>query len=276
MATEIHPTAVIDRRAELGSGVKVGPFAVIEGAVTLGDGTTVGPHSILRGHTIVGANCRIGPAAYVGLDPQHVRFDPNGPATFLTIGDGTIIREGASVHRSFKPGIENATRVGARCFLMGQSHVAHDCVLADGVTLANGVLLGGHVVVGSAAFLGGGCAVHQFCKIGRLAIVSGNEVVTREVPPFAAVRYGGLKGYNAVGCKRAGIARQSIHDLRAAFRCLHSHRTTTAAVEAIRALNSQSPEVKELLDFIAAAKRGIQPSVRFNAMTRGGGDADDE
>src|SRR5947208_2935539 len=120
----IHPTAIIDPRARLAGDVRVGPYAVIEGNVTIGPGTRVGPHTIINGSTIIGSRCRIGPAAYVGLDPQHLGYD--GGETWLMIGDETIIREGASVHRSLKPGQENPTRVGNKCFLMGGAHVGHD------------------------------------------------------------------------------------------------------------------------------------------------------
>ncbi|HEX3356306.1 MAG TPA: acyl-ACP--UDP-N-acetylglucosamine O-acyltransferase [Tepidisphaeraceae bacterium] len=263
----IHPTAIIDRRAELAADVEIGPYAVIEGRVSIGKGTRIESHSILRGHTVIGAACKIGPAAHVGLDPQHLKFD--GSETSLIIGDNVIIRESASIHRAFKPGQEHATRIGDRCFLMGASHVAHDCRLGDDVILANNVMLGGHVSVAERTFLGGGTGVHQFVQIGRLVIIAGNESISRDIPPFAAVRYGGMKGYNAIGCRRAGISQASIHAIRRTFHCLHTHRTIPAAVKAIEASpDAQAPEVQELLHFIATAKRGIQPSVRsLRAMT---------
>lgn len=270
----IHPTAVVDARAELGADVEIGPFVVIEGRVSLGPGTAVLSHSVLKGHTVVGARCRIGPGAYVGLDPQHRGFA--GQETSLVVGDDTVVREGATVHRAFKPGIEHATRVGQRCLLMAMSHVAHDCVVGDDVTLANAVLLGGHVRVGDRAFLGGSCAVHQFGRVGRLVIVSGNEAVTHDVPPFAAVRYGGMKGYNAIGCRRAGIAQDALYAIRSAYRCIHTHRTTPAALAAIAATVPDLPEVREILDFIRAKGRGLQPSVRFQRGRTAGDDAADE
>jgi UDP-N-acetylglucosamine acyltransferase len=147
--------------------------------------------------------------------------------------------------------------------LMGQSHVAHDCVVGADVTLANCVLVGGHCRIGDGVFLGGGCGIHQFVRIGRLAIVAGNEGITRDVPPFAAVRYGGLKGYNAIGCKRAGMSRPSIHAIRGAFRALHAHRTTPAALDAIAGQWGDVAEVRELLEFARAKGRGLQPSYRF-------------
>lgn len=257
----IHPTAIIDRHAELAEGVEIGPYVVVEGRVALGPGTVIKAHSVLKGHTVIGSRCQIGPAAYVGLDPQHRGYE--GQETSLVLGDGVIIREGASVHRAHKPGLEHATRLGRRCMLMGTSHVAHDCVLGDDVTLTNGVGLAGHCRVGDRAFFAGGAMVHQFVRVGRLAIVSGNEVVTHDVPPFAAARYGGLKGYNAVGCRRAGMSQDAIRAVRAAYLCLHTHRTTNAVIAAIAATVPEAPEVLELLEFLRAKGRGIRPSVRF-------------
>lgn len=257
----IHPTAIVSPHADLAEDVTVEAYAVIEGRVTIGAGSLIRHHSVIYGTTTLGSNCRIGPAAYVGMDPQHLGY--KGEETFLTIGDGVIVREGASIHRSHRPGEENATRVGSRVFLMANSHVAHDCRVEDDAIFANSVAIGGHVQIGARAFLAGGAVVHQFARVGRLAIVSGNEAVSRDVPPFAALRYGGLKGYNAIGCKRSGMGREAVHAIRGVFRCLGQHRTTPAAVRAIRESVPDIAEVREMLQFIAAAKRGIQPSLRF-------------
>jgi UDP-N-acetylglucosamine acyltransferase len=258
--SKIHPTAIIDPKAELADDVIVGPYVVIEGKVIVGAGSTISAHSILHGHTIVGEKCRIGPAAYVGFDPQHLSYD--GSETSLMIGDETIIRETAIMHRSLKPGLENATRIGKRCFLMGASHVGHDCRVGDDVILAQGAYLGGHVEVGDRAFLGGGCVIHQFCRIGRLTIIRGNEAISKDVPPFGATQHWGLQGYNLVGCRRAGLSREAIHGIRRAYQCIHQNRTVPNAAKAIRAIMPQVPELKELLDFIAGSKRGILPSIR--------------
>jgi UDP-N-acetylglucosamine acyltransferase len=266
---QIHPTAIIDRRAQLADDVRIDAYAIVEGAVKIGAGTQIKPHSVLKGHTVIGANCQVGPGAYVGLDPQHLKFD--GAETLLIIGDNVVIRESVSIHRAFKPGEEHATRIGNGCFFMATSHVGHDCRVGNDVVMANGAMLGGHVNVGDRVFIGGGTGVHQFCQIGRLAMLSGNEAISRDVPPFAALKYGGLKGYNAIGCRRAGIPQASIHALRRAYKILHETRTTPGAVAAIRASgDADVPEVAEVLSFIANSKRGIQPSVRWLAtITRG-------
>jgi UDP-N-acetylglucosamine acyltransferase len=266
---QIHPTAIVDPRAQLADDVRIEAYAIVEGAVTLGPGTHVKSHSVLKGHSILGANCQVGPGAYVGMDPQHLKFD--GSETSLIIGDNVVMRESVSIHRAFKPGAEHATRIGNGCFFMATSHVGHDCHVGNDVILANGTMLGGHVTVGDRAFIGGGTAIHQFCQVGRLVIMSGNEAISRDVPPFSALKYGGLKGYNAIGCRRAGIRQASIQALRRAFRLLHANRTTPGAVAAIReSADASVPEVIELLSFIAGSKRGLQPSVRWlAAMTRG-------
>jgi UDP-N-acetylglucosamine acyltransferase len=264
----VHPTAIVDPRATFADDVTVGPYVVIEGHVSLGPRTVVHPHSILKGPTQIGADCEIGPAAYVGCDPQHLSFDRT-QETWLVVGDGTIIRETASVHRSTRPGIENATRVGNGCLLMAGAHIGHDTRIGNRVILANAVLLAGHVTVGDNAFISGGTGLHQFVRVGRLAILSGNEAITHDVPPFAAARYGGLKGYNAIGCKRAGISRAGIAAIRKAYHCYHTHRTLPAAVRAIREACPDLPEIREILDFIAATKRGIERSTRFPRVPQG-------
>ena len=271
--SKIHPTAIVDPLAELADDVEIRAYAVIDGRVTIGAGTVVFSHCALEGHAMIGAGCRIGPGAYVGLPPQHLANAGIGTST--VIDNGVIIREGAQVHRATKPGLEFATRVGARCFMMAGSHVGHDCKVGNDVVMANAVLLGGHCVIGERVFLGGGVGVHQFVRIGRLAIICGNEAVTRDVVPFAAVRYDGLKGYNAIGCKRSGMSRDAICAVRAAFRCFHMHRTTPAVIAAIRRDVPLVDEVKEILDFVAEpSKRGLQPSVRFTKSPDPFGDED--
>ena len=271
----IHPTAIIDPRAQLAPDVTVGAYAVIKGPVVLGPGTCVLEHCVLYGGMVVGRNCKIGPAACVGMDPQHLKFvaDESNP-TYLVVGDEVNIREGARIHRSTKPGRENATRIGNRCFIMGAAHVAHDCVLDDDVVLADAVLLGGHCKVGPRTFLGGGAKAHQFVRIGRLCILAGNEGVSHDVPPFAAVRYGRLKGYNAIGCRRSGMTPEAITAVRGVYRRLRSHRLVSTALSAIRDELPDLAEVREIVDFIRASRRGIVSSHRELPQTAPG-DQDD-
>lgn len=259
----IHPTAIIDPRAQLAPDVTVDAYAIIKGPVTIGPGTHIAEHCVVQGATVIGRNCKIGPAAYVGMDPQHLRFVPNeANPTYLIVGDHVTIRESARIHRAFKPGREHATKIGDRCFIMGSAHVAHDCVLSEDVILADAVLLGGHCHIGPKTFMGGGCTIHQFVQIGRLCIVGGNEGIGNDVPPFAAVRYGRLKGYNAVGCRRAGMSREAVTAIRGVYHRLRSNRVTSTAVAAIAAEIPDLPEVREIVDFIKHARRGIVSSHR--------------
>jgi UDP-N-acetylglucosamine acyltransferase len=256
---KLHPTALIDPRAEFADDVTVGAYSIIKGPVRIGAGTIIHEHTHLSGPTTIGNHCEIGPAAFVGLPPQHLKADRD--IGHLVIGDNVTIRETTTVHRAIHGGIEHATKVGNNCFIMGGVHVAHDCILHDSVILANGVLLGGHCELFEKAFLGGGSALHQFVRIGRLAIVGGNERVNQEVPPFGALSDGGLRGYNAIGCKRAGMSRESIHAIRRVYRAIHFHRLNTRMIEDIQKNVPDTAEVREFIDFIRTAKRGIVPSV---------------
>jgi len=271
---QIHPSAIVEDSVKLADDVTIGAYCTLRGEIEIGAGTFIDDHSQVRGHTIIGKNCRIGPGAYVGLDPQHLKY--HGEKTSLIVGDDVIIRELASVHRSSRQGLENATRLGNRCFLMGGAHVAHDCVLADDVTIANDALLGGHVTVGTRAFLGGASVVHQFCRLGRISMIAGNEAVSHDLPPFSVMRYGGLKGYNAIGCRRGGLTQEAIFAIRRAFRMLHTHRTVPLVVQAIKANVPLTDEVRELIDFLTTTKRGIIPSLAMHRPGSGGNRDDDD
>jgi UDP-N-acetylglucosamine acyltransferase len=255
---KIHPTALVEPSVDIAADVTIGAYSIVKGSVSIGAGTVIHEHTHLQGRTHIGQRCKIGPSAYVGLPPQHIKADPN--IGELIIGDDVTIRETATIHRAIHGGTEHATRISDHCFVMGGVHIAHDCVLGHSVILANAALLGGHCRIGDQTFLGGGATLHQFVRVGRLAIIGGNEAVTQEVLPFAAIRDRGMRGYNAIGCRRAGMDRNAISAIRAVFRALHFHRLTDRAIEEIRMTVPDLPEVRELLDFIATAKRGIVPS----------------
>ena len=254
----IHPTAIVGSRVELDAGVSVGAYAVLKGPLQIGAGSIIHEHSVVHGATIVGRNCTIGPGAYVGTDPQHIRFvaDEADP-TYLVLGDNVIVRECARLHRSTVPGLQHATKIGDGCFIMGAAHVGHDCVVEKGATVADSALLGGHCHIGENAFIGGGCTLHQFIRVGRLSIIAGNEAISHDVPPFGAVLWGRLKAYNAIGCRRAGFDRQTITAIRGVYQRLQTHRTTSAALAAIRVEVADLPVVQEVLDFIEKSRRGI-------------------
>lgn len=259
----LHPTAIVDPQAVLHEGVTVGPYAIIQGRVEVGARTMIDAHAVIKGATRIGVDCQIGPGACIGGDPQHLGYDPK-VETWLIIGDGCKIREHAALNRSSRPGEENATRLGNRVYVMGGAHVGHDCVVGNDVVLAHGSMLGGHVTVGDRVFLGGSAGCHQFSRVGRLAIIHGAIGTTKDIPPFSACTIDGLKGYNAIGCRRSGMSRESIAALRKAFACFHAHPTRPAVIAAIRVQVPLLPEVREFLEFIEhPSKRGIEPSARF-------------
>jgi UDP-N-acetylglucosamine acyltransferase len=256
--TAIHSTAIVGPAVSLEEGATVGPYCVIEGRVKIGAGSAILSHTVINGTTFIGGNCRIGPHAVVGVDPQHTGY--KGKETYLVVEDNVTAREFATLHRATKPGLENATRVGRGSLIMVGAHVAHDCRLGENVTLANAVQLAGHVTVGDRAFIGGGTVIHQFCRVGRLAMIGGGEAMSKDVLPFGAVFKGGHKGYNAVGCRRAALSVETIRALRAAFHEFHAQVSPLKAVQNLRQLDGLCgvPEVREIIEFIESSRRGIQ------------------
>jgi UDP-N-acetylglucosamine acyltransferase len=259
----VHPTAIVGSEVEFEGEVAVGAYAIIKGPARIGAGTVIRDQCVIEGPTIIGRDCKIGPAAFVGLAPQHVKFVPDDDnPTYLVIGDNVTIRESARVHRSINPGLEHATRIGDGCYIMGAAHIAHDCILEPDVVMADNALLGGHCQLGRKAFVGGGATIHQFVRLGRLCIIAGNEAVSQDVPPFGAARYGRLKGYNAIGCRRAGLPRNSIAAIRAVYYRMRTIRTMSAVIASIRSEVPETPEVAEVLQFIESSRRGILPAFR--------------
>lgn len=256
MSPRIHPSAVVDPRAELAEDVVVGPYAVIGPGVEIRGGTEIQAHAVLERDTTVGQGCLVGYGAVLGSAPQDVHYR-NEP-TRVAIGDGTRIREYATVHRA--TGATGVTRVGARCFVMAYTHIAHDCAIGDDVVLANAVQLAGHVQVGHQAWIGGQTPVHQFVRVGELAFVGGGSRVPQDVPPYACVAGVPLKlyGINTVGLRRAGIPPATRLALKRAFRLLfNSDRPTHVALDELRREAGNVPEVDRLVEFVASSDRGV-------------------
>ncbi len=252
MTNLIHPTAIIAPSAKLAAGVSVGPYCVIDGNVTLGEGTRLVSHVTISGNTTIGKNCTIYPFASLGHPPQDLKF--KGEASTLSIGDNVVIRE----YVTMNPGTEGgamATIVGSHCLFMVSSHVAHDCIVGDGVILANNATLAGHVEVGDHAIIGGLAAIHQFVRIGRHAIIGGMSGVENDVIPFGSVmgERAGLAGLNLVGLKRRGFDRDAIHALRGAFKLVFEEEEGTLAerAEKARGLYGNISEVMEVLTFMS-------------------------
>jgi UDP-N-acetylglucosamine acyltransferase len=250
----IHPTAIVHPRAKLAPTVQVGPYAVIDAGVELGAHCVVGPHVYLTGLTTIGARNRFHAGCVIGDAPQDLKYQDE--PTRLLIGDDNVFREHVTVHRSNKPASD--TVIGSHNFLMANSHVAHNCLVKDHVLLANGALLAGHVTVQDRAFISGNCVVHQFARVGTLAIMQGGSAISQDLPPFT-IAYGenGICGLNVVGLRRAGFTVEQRLELKRLYHALfRSGKNLQQAVAAARRQFS-SPATQILLDFVAGAKRGV-------------------
>lgn len=251
----IHPTAVIDPRAQIDSTVSIGPYCVVEGDVVIGPGTVLGTHVHLLGHTRIGSDCRIHSHAVLGDTPQDRAF--TGGESYCEIGSGCIIREHVTVHRGTQPG--TTTRIGERCMLMASSHVGHNCQVGNDVILVNSCLLGGYVSVGDRALLSGNVGVHQFVRIGTLAMIGGLAKITQDVLPFFMVDGPGYcVGVNRVGMKRAGFTPAERADALHAFRTMcRTPGTVSSCLERLR--GSVTTRVgQEVLAFLdQKSKRGF-------------------
>jgi len=253
----IHPTAIVAPTARLGSGVTIGPYSTIGDQVTLGDGTTVGAHVVIEGGVEVGRNCRIFSHAVLGSEPQDLKF--RGEKSMLIVGDGTVIREFATLNRATSGG-GGKTVVGRGCLIMAYAHVAHDCHLGDGVILANAATLGGHVLIEEHAIVGGLTGVHQFCRIGAHAIIGGCSGIILDIPPYVKAQgnRARLFGLNTVGLKRRNFPPEAIRHLKQAYRLLFlSGLTTTQALERIATELPACAEIQHLVHFIKTSERGI-------------------
>lgn len=250
----IHPTAVIHPKAELDDSVSVGPYTVVEKHVRLGSGCRIGAHCHLIGETLLGRDNVVHTGCVLGDSPQDLSY--SGAPTRLVIGSSNIIREHVTVHRGTKEG--TATEIGDGNYLMANSHIAHNCRIGNQVVVVNGVLLGGYVEVEDRAFLGGGAVVHQFCRVGTLAILRGLARISKDVPPYCmAVENNELVGLNAVGLKRAGFSMEQRSKLKEAWTTIFlGERNISQAVSALEQAE-MTAEARHLVRFIQESKRGV-------------------
>ena len=250
----IHPTAIVDRRAEIDATAEVGPYVVIEGPVRVGPRTRLMPHVVLVGDTHLGAENVLHPGVVLGDAPQDLAYRdaPSG----VRIGDRNVFREFSQVHRGTQP--DTVTVLGDENFLMVNAHVAHNCRIGSRVIVAGGALVAGHVVVDDDAFISGNCVVHQHVRIGRLSIMRGLSRTSRDVPPFALVDgTHTVRGVNRVGLRRAGFDRARMRAVVEAFRVLFSERRNLQVAMAEIEAAPVTPDVQELLAFIRASRRGV-------------------
>lgn len=255
-AAEIHPTAVVDERAQLGHNVRIGPHSVINGDVVIGPDCVIGSSVLITGHTTIGRNNRFFHGAAIGCEPQDKKFA--GELTFVEIGDNNDFREYCTVHPATGAGA--STRIGDDNLLMAYVHVAHNCQLRSGVVLANAVNLAGHVQVEDHAIVGGMTPVHQFVRVGCCAFVGGGSRLSQDVPPFVKVAGNPIEvaGINSIGMKRNGYTEDEIFNLRRAYRLLYrSGLNVTQALERIAAECQLSTHIEDLMAFIRRSQRGI-------------------
>lgn len=257
---QIHPTAIVDPRASLASDVVVGPWSLIEGPVTLGPGCRLLERVSLRGPLVAGARNIFYPHASLGLEPQDRKFDPAHPGPGIRLGDDNLLREGVTIHRATG---EHPTAIGDRNFLMVNAHVAHDARIGSDCVLVNNTAVAGHVHLADRVTLGGSAVVHQFCRLGRLSMMSGGTGVTQDVPPFCVVyRLREIGGLNLVGLRRSGL-REHIDPLHRAFVLFYRGRhATRVALSLIESEVGHDPLVREFVQFIRESKRGITGSTR--------------
>lgn len=245
MPTLIHPTAIVEDGAQLGVDCEIMARAVV------------------TRHAILGDRVVVHPGAVVGGDPQYLKFDRATPS-YVRVGAGSVIRENVTLNRAVPAG--QATVVGERCFLMANSHLGHDCVVDHDVVLANNVMLAGHVTVGAYTFVGGGTGVHQFCRIGESAMISGLSRISRDLAPFTiTAERDRVSGLNLLGLKRRGFSRETIRELKEAFRSVYYRfgniRELAATAHAKGGYTTE--EARRFLEFFSTGKRGFARASRI-------------
>lgn len=250
----IHSTAVVSPKANLSAGVEVGPFAVIDENVSIGRGTKVGPHAVITGFTEIGEDNRIGVGAVIGLEPQDIAY--KGQKSYVKIGSRNNIREYVQIHRGTKE--DSVTKVGDDNFLMGLCHIAHNCQIGNSIIIANSALLAGYVEIADFAFLSGNVLIHQFCRVGKYALMRGGSGISLDLPPYC-VSDGdnSVRGINVVGLERKGFSPEKIRGIKRVYRDLFSSGTTMHNTLDSMLADNPSEEIRYFLEFIKGSTRGI-------------------
>jgi len=255
--TSIHPTAVVSPGARIGDDSFIGPYCTVGEEVQLGEGVRLESHCVVDGRTSIGAGTHVFPFVSIGLASQDLKY--KGEPSETIIGERNKIREFVTIHRGTAGG-GMLTKIGDDCLIMAQAHIAHDCVIGNGVIMANAATLAGHVVIEDRANVGAYSGVHQFCRVGKEAYIGGYSVVVKDALPFALTvgNHAKCYGLNITGMKRRDYSRATIDSLHHAFHLLLSAKlNTTQAVERIKQEITGSAEVTDLLRFIEASDRGV-------------------
>lgn len=250
MTVDIHATAIVDPKAQLGEGVKIGPYSIVGPDVKLGDRTELIGHVNLTGNTTLGEDCKLYPFVSMGYDPQD--FKHKGGPVGIEIGARCTFRENVNIHPGTDIG-KPITRVGHDCYFMVGTHLAHEGQMGNHVVVSNGAQIGGNVTIGDHAILGGLCAIHQHTRIGAHAFIGGMATVLNDVIPYGFVLGNGayLAGMNIVGMKRRGFTREQIREVRAAYRLLFAQEGTfSERLDDTSKLYSEHPLVSDIVSFI--------------------------
>lgn len=256
MPAKIHPTAIISPSAEIDESATIAAYAVIKDHCRIGASTTIMEHAVIESYVRMGRNNVVWPHSVLGGLPQHLGFKPC--ESWLDIGDGNTMREFTTLHRGLHEG--DRTIVGNNCFFMATSHAGHDCVVGNNVTLANGAMLAGHVHVEDRCFVSGNVAVHQFARIGELAMIGGLARVRKDVPPYVIIEGDGwVRGLNVVGLRRAGKSADVMAQLKRAYKIVYmKDLNMSQAREALQADDSLAcDEVRHFIQFIMDSKQGV-------------------
>jgi UDP-N-acetylglucosamine acyltransferase len=252
----IHPTAIIENGAQVAQDAEIGPFCVVGARVKIGAGTRLISHVNIAGLTEIGEGCTIHPFASLGGPPQDITY--KGEDTACIIGNWNTIREYVTINRASTKA-DGVTRVGNNNFIMAYSHIGHDCIVGSNIIMANAATLGGHVHVGDFVNISGPSAVHQFCRVGKYAMISGLTGVPNDIPPFvtASGNRAKLFGLNVIGLERRGFSKEEIVTLKRAYRILF--RSALSLEAALKKIEGQleGPHIQELVTFIRSSERGI-------------------
>jgi UDP-N-acetylglucosamine acyltransferase len=262
----VHPTAIVHPESEIDPTADIGPWVYIEKNVRIGAGTRLYPRVFVGENTTIGRDCIIHPNAVVGHISQDRKF--KGEQTFLVLGDRNVVREFANLHRASIPG--NSTLIGDDNLIMACAHVAHDCIIGNHVTISNCSLVAGHVRVEDAVTISGGVAIHQFVRLGSLAMIGGNARVTMDVPPYMLLEGNStIRAINRIGLQRAGFSTEVQAAIKSAYKTFYrSGLPMTHALELIDR-DAAAPEVRRFVDFVkGASQRGISKHARVRRATR--------
>lgn len=253
---DIHPSALINKKAEIGKDAVIGPFAIIEENVTIDDGAQIGPHVFIGKGTSIGKRCRIFQGTVIGTDPQDLKY--KAESTSVEIGEDTVLREYVTIHRGTDH--RKKTVIGKRNYLMAYSHVGHDCIIGNDVIMANGVNLGGHVVIEDFVNFGAMIGLHQFVHVGKHTFLAGGFRLVKDAPPF--IMAGGepmtYYGLNTVGLNRRGYTKEQKSSIKNAYTILYRSRLNVS--QALIKIQEEMPatqEIREIIDFIERSERGI-------------------